>query len=490
VRRSIDCDVVVAGAGPAGAASAITLSKAGLQVVVVDQKAFPRDKVCGDFVSPVAVQQLRVLGVARKPAITESNRIHDAAVFLDGKHLLTQLVPKAAALPVSRVIPRLTLDQVLLERARSTGADIRLNCRLTSFERDPNQVRVSIRRGNTDEQITARVLIGADGSNSLVARLVRGSGPAEDDRSIAVRGYFEAVEGPTDRADLYFGSASFPGYCWLFPAGDGVANVGIGVARNTLPPIRDHLRTQLQQMIATDPALNRRLSQARPVGNIVGWPLTTYNEEQPLVGDRTLLVGDAAGLINPLNGEGIQYALLSGIWAGETVLDCAAHRDFSQEALRPYAERVFEDLGRDFSLTRTLVQLIRNQTLNPVWLRALQVIAGRAAIDPEYARVTGGVLAGTIPARKVINPDIVGKTVEHAAVRAGVQVAAAPVTVNGLLKAGIDATRIAIEVASTMLNDKAGSERWAVELATRAGNLLTASYQPNRMEERHGQHPE
>jgi len=485
--RPVDCDVVVAGAGPAGAAAAIILAQAGLHTVVVDQKAFPRDKVCGDFLSPLALQQLRTLGVDRKRAIARSNCIHDAAVFLDGTHLLTQPIPTPDGLPVSRVIPRKTLDHVLVNQARSVGADIRLTCRLISFEVEPDHVRVSIRRDHTDQQITARVLIGADGSTSAVARLMRGSGPADDDRIIAVRAYFEGVAGPSDRADLYFGSGSFPGYCWLFPVGGGAANVGLGALRNTLPAGGEHLRTQLESMIATDAALGRRLGSARRSANIVGWPLTTYNSEDPLVGNRTLLVGDAAGLINPLNGEGIQYALLSGIWAGETVLGCAA-QDFSQTALQPYARRVAEELGRDFALTRVLVQLIRNQSLNPIWLKALRVIVGRAAADAEYAQVAGGVLAGIVPAREVINLDIVRKTIEQGAVRAGRQVATAPLTANGLLRAGINATEFGIDLASTMLHDQAGSERWVLELAARAWNLVAPSHQHNRTEERHGDH--
>jgi geranylgeranyl reductase family protein len=485
--RSVDCDVVVAGGGPAGAAAAITLAQAGLHAVVIDQKAFPRDKVCGDFVSPLALQQLRTLGVDRKRAITRSNRIHNAAAFLDGTHLLTQPIPTPDGLPVSRVIPRETLDHLLLNRARSVGADIRQMCRLVSFQVEPDHVRVSIRHDHTDQQITARMLIGADGSTSAVARLMRGSGPADDDRIIAVRGYFDGVDGPPDRADLYFASGSFPGYCWLFPVGGGAANVGLGVLRNTLPAGGEHLRTQLERMIATDDALKRRLGSARPLANIVGWPLTTYNGEDPLVGDRTLLVGDAAGLINPLNGEGIQYALLSGIWAGETVLGCAA-LDFSQNALQPYAQRVAEELGRDFALTRALVQLIRNQSLNPIWLKALRVIVGRAAADAEYARVAGGVLAGIVPAREVINLNIVRKTIEQGGVQAARQAAIAPLTANGLLRAGINATEFAIDVASTMLHDRASSERWVLELAARAWDLVAPSYQQNPKEERHGEH--
>jgi geranylgeranyl reductase family protein len=478
--------VLVVGAGPAGSAAAITLAQAGLHTVVVDQNTFPRDKVCGDFVSPLALQQLQALGVGRKHAVTRSNRIRNAAVFLDGEHMLSQPIPAPDGMPVSRVIPRKTLDHLLLNRARSVGADIRLGCRLVSFEDEPDEVRVTVRHDQSDQQITARVLIGADGSTSAVARKVRGSRPADDDRIIAVRGYFEGVEGPSDQADLYFAGANFPGYCWLFPVGGGLANVGLGVLRNTLPAGSEHLRTQLERMIATDGALKRRLGNARPLANVVGWPLTTFGEG-PLVGDRTLLVGDAGGLINPLNGEGIQYALLSGIWAGETVLGCAA-LDFSQTALQPYARRVAEELGRDFALTRALVQLIRNQSLNPVWLQALQVIIGRAAVDDEYARVVGGVLAGIFPAREAVGLNIVRKTLEQGAVRVGKQSATAPLTANGLLRVGIDATEFAIGVASTMLQDQASSERWVLELAARAWNVVAPNHQKNRMEERHGDH--
>ncbi len=481
--RSVDCDVLVAGGGPAGAAAAITSAQAGLRTVVVDQKVFPRDKVCGDFVSPLALQQLNALGVGRKHAVSRSNRIRDAAVFLDGAHLLAQPIPIPAGMPVSRVIPRKTLDHILLDRARSVGADIRPNCRLVSFDVEPDHVRASVRHDHADLQITARVLIGADGSTSAVARQLRGRGPADDDRIVAVRGYFDGVQGPSDQADLYFSGASFPGYCWLFPIGGGAANVGLGVLRNTLPAGGEHLRTQLEHMIATDTALKQRLGAARSLTNVVGWPLTTYGEG-PLVGDRTLLVGDAAGLINPLNGEGIQYALLSGIWAAETILGCTTH-DFSATALQPYARRVAEELGRDFQLTRALVQLIRNQSLNPIWLRALRVIVGRAAADHDYARVVGGVLAGIVPARDVIDLDIARKTVEQGAVRAGKQAATAPLTANGLLRAGIDATEFAIGVASTMLQDQASSERWVLELAARAWNLIAPTQRSNG--EAHGE---
>jgi flavin-dependent dehydrogenase len=104
-----------------------------------------------------------------------------------------------------------------------------------------------------------------------------------------------------------------------------------------------------------------------------------------------LLAGDAAGLINPLNGEGIQYALLSGRWAAETVIACAASHDFSGRALGAYAARVDDELRYDLSLSRTIVQLIRNRVLDPLWLEALRIIAAQARVDAEHARIKSEV---------------------------------------------------------------------------------------------------
>jgi hypothetical protein len=143
---------------------------------------------------------------------------------------------------------------------------------------------------------------------------------------------------------------------------------------------------------------------------VVGWPLTTYDATLPCVGERVLLAGDAAGLINPLNGEGIQYAMLSGRWAAETLIAARARNDFSQASLLPYAQRIERELRFDMALARLIVQLIRNRHLTPLWLEALHIIVARARVDPAYADITGGVLAGLVPARRVMGADILRKS--------------------------------------------------------------------------------
>src|SRR5207247_1812006 len=149
-------------------------------------------------------------------------------------------------------------------------------------------------------ELRARLIVGADGSNSTVARVLRGVPAPSADRIIAMRAYYTGVRGPADRADLYFAAESFPGYYWLFPTGEDTANVGVGMVLETLPPVRDHLRDLLARLLERDHALRERLDGAILEGRILGWPLNTYNPDAPLVADGLLLVGDAAGLINSL----------------------------------------------------------------------------------------------------------------------------------------------------------------------------------------------
>jgi len=144
--------------------------------------------------------------------------------------------------------------------------------------------------------------------------------------------------------------------------------------------------------------LQYRLRGARMRGKVLGHPLTTYNPRLPLIGDRVMLLGDAAGLINPLNGEGIQYALHSARWAAGLAADCLASDRLDAASLRGYQQCVHQSLGTDMAFSRLVVQLFRNRNLNHVWLRALRTIAARAKTDPDYAHRVGCVLTGLTPA--------------------------------------------------------------------------------------------
>lgn len=467
------CDVLVAGGGPAGAATAARLAGAGLRVTVLDRQAFPRDKVCGDFVGPAALVELEALGVTSRPDFHRTNLIHQAAVHLDGTELIRRPLPQADGLPgYGRCIPRMQLDAWVLDAARRAGATVVEGVRVTGFDVDADGVTVSAERGREPCTFRARLLVGADGSNSMVARVLRGSVPPDQDRIIAVRAYYEGDAGPDDRCDLFFTAESFPGYYWLFPTGAGRANVGVGMVLETLPPTGEHLRELLLELVRSDEALSRRLEGARIQGKVVGWPLTTYDARLPVVDERVMLVGDAAGFINPLNGEGIQYALISGRWAAETVLAAAADGDFSAARLAVYARDAERELRYDMALAGLLVHLIRNRHLTPVWLNALKVIAARARVDREYAEITGGILAGLAPARDALTLKVVGRTVDQALYSMGLTVAwnvlKGP---RNLTERGREAARASMEMAAGALRDPLALVDWLVGVVKQGGEL-------------------
>jgi menaquinone-9 beta-reductase len=208
-----DCDVIVVGGGPAGASAAIHAARSGLSVALLDQHCFPRDKVCGDFVGPVALIELRRLGVTQFPEFRETNMIHSAAVHLDGKPLITSLMPDVPGMPSHGVVvPRKTLDAWTIQAARAAGVRVYEGYRAKSYALDANGVTVSAQGADGMRQWRARLLVGADGSNSVIARQMHRRPVSSHKRIIAVRTYYEGVAGPTDQADLYFSADSFPGY--------------------------------------------------------------------------------------------------------------------------------------------------------------------------------------------------------------------------------------------------------------------------------------
>jgi geranylgeranyl reductase family protein len=394
-----DADAIVVGGGPAGAAAAARLAARGFRTVLIDRASFPRDKVCGDFVGPTALAELADLGVAQAEAFRATSKMDDLALHVDGDQLTVMGIPQVDGLPgYGRVIPRLQLDAWILDAARQAGATILDGRKVTAVQQAPDAITVRGQSAAGPWQLSTRLLLGADGSNSMVARTLHGGVPARQDRIMAVRAYFDDVDGPASQGDVCFRSDSFPGYYWLFPAGGGSANLGVGMLASTYPQSGRNLREMLLRLIAEDASLRYRLRGARMRGKVLGHPLTTYNPRLPLTGDRVMLLGDAAGLINPLNGEGIQYALHSARWAAGIAADCLAADRLDATSLERYQQRVHQSLRTDMAFSRLVVQLFRNRNLNHVWLRALRTIASRANTDPDYAYRVGCVLSGLTPA--------------------------------------------------------------------------------------------
>src|SRR4051812_3093638 len=283
-------DVVVAGGGPAGSAAALAALRTGASVLVLDRADFPRDKVCGDAVAPEAFDVLAGLGV-------------DAVALTDGYPPVPRLslrspggatVQRETHRP-SYVIPREVLDARLLTAATAAGAAFRRQ-QVRLVEPGPDGVLV-------DGTTTASVLIGADGAESAVRRSLGIPTQRPDRLAVAIRGYAPAT---TEGVQVLITTEQrWPAYAWSFPIGDGRANVGYGELVSGGATRKDLLA-----------GLARLLPDARPEDlKAHRLPLSTGRPRQP--DGRVLLAGDAAGLINPLTGEGIFYAVLSGALAGQ-----------------------------------------------------------------------------------------------------------------------------------------------------------------------------
>jgi flavin-dependent dehydrogenase len=421
---------------------------------------FPRDKVCGDFVGPSALIELDTLGISRMDGFARTNIARRAALYLDGEELISRPFPEIEGMPsYGRVIPRLALDQFIVDAARSAGARVMEGYSLAGFAAGGDAVSVEVAGSNGRSTLRCRQLIGADGGSSTVARLMRGSAPPRRDRFIASRAYFTNVEGPDDQLDLYFGRGCFPGYYWLFPTGNGEANVGLGMALETWPAHNRTPADMLRRLMRDDAALAARLRNARLRGKIVGWPLMTYNRRLPIVSGRVMLIGDAAGLINPLNGEGIQYALLSARWAADTLAPCLRDDDFSARALAPFAARVESEMRYDMALARLIVQLISNRALTPLWIGASKIMGERAHKDANYARIVSGIFAGLLPARDALK--VVGGTIDHAARSLAIEaVTKAFSGPRGRAARGGETAQARFQLARDAAKDPAGFAEW------------------------------
>ncbi|MFD1496521.1 NAD(P)/FAD-dependent oxidoreductase [Streptosporangium lutulentum] len=359
-------DLVVVGGGPAGSAAALRAKRLrpDARVLLLDKADFPRDKACGDGIAAHCHEELALLGVP--DLIADYRPVQRLTVVSPGGARVSATVARP-----NHVVPRTVFDARLVDAARACGVEVRHH-RVRALDAHDDHLVL-------DGTVNARAVVAADGANSTVRRLI--GIPATPDKhvAIAVRGYADIPVADDDAQLIAMQKDGWPAYAWSFPIGDGTANVGFGMLlprlRATGLPGREVLHGRLAELLPHLPARDLRahhlpLSPGRP---------------RPGAG-RVMLAGDAAGLINPLTGEGIYYALVSGRLAGEAAVRTAG------DPLPAYRRALAKTLGRHLRTTDVLSRAAQSSGF-------IDAAIGTAAQRKEVfdLLVDVGLGAGTVP---------------------------------------------------------------------------------------------
>jgi menaquinone-9 beta-reductase len=339
-----DVDVLVVGAGPAGAAAGLAARRRGLDVLVVDKATFPRDKTCGDGLTTAALRLLEQLGVDLRTLPGYMAVRETVLVSPSGRHVCLSLPAEGDH---AAVVPRVELDAAIVAKARESGVEVRDGTAVTGVEVAPDGVSVALGANGT---VRAGVLVAADGHYSFVRRSVRPAAPPELGTWHAFRQYFQGVD--DRRLWVLFEADLLPGYAWVFPLPGRRANVGFGVLRHPGMSGKE-LNARWREVLARPTVRTVLGPDAEPEATHRAWPIPASFEYDALADGRVLYVGDAANAVDPLTGEGIAQAIETAVLAVEAI----ASGDPSG-AGRRYKEGVRRALGRDLRFAAALQRVL------------------------------------------------------------------------------------------------------------------------------------
>ncbi|HEV8674052.1 MAG TPA: FAD-dependent oxidoreductase [Methylomirabilota bacterium] len=397
-------DVVVVGAGPAGAATAILLAERGHQVLLLDRARFPRDKVCGEYLSPEGSRLLDRLGVLKAVETGGARPLRGMRIVAPDGTALVGDYPTGGAYRGYRdhalSVPRRMFDAVLVERARGL-VTVREGFRVTDLIRDGERVagvEGATAGSRRAERIPARLVVGADGRTSVVARQLALLRPHPWLRRLALMTYAEGVAHDPERGEIFLAP---PAYSIVNPVGEGRVNLSLVVPAAEATRHRGDLAGYFDRTVAALPHLSDRLRASCRVSPVRALGPLAYRVAAPRHAG-VLLVGDALGFLDPFTGEGIFTALRSAELAAEVADAALRTGDVSAAALAPAHARRLAAFAAKERVCVLLQRLI-------VRRRLATIVARRLARRPDQLALLMGVIGDFVPAREVLSPGFLAR---------------------------------------------------------------------------------
>jgi menaquinone-9 beta-reductase len=359
-------DVCIVGAGPAGIIAALFLAKAGVDCILTDKASFPRDKICGDGISGWVLSVLNQLEeglpgqLSQQPFVVHSYGIRIVAPNhrqIDLPFLIQN--NSLPGVPPGFICRRLDFDNYLIEEARKKKEITLLeNMEITKFEDKGSHAELTTEKG---ERIETRLVIFANGANSIFMKDPGGIIKAKKNIMTGIKTYYKGVTGLHEQnyVELHFLKPFLPGYFWIFPLTGGLANVGVGLDQYRIAKSKINLKNLMLKAIDTIPYLIGRFEKAEQVSRIEAYNLPLWDGRRNISGKRFMLTGDAASLVDPVTGEGIGHAAISGMLAAGQAVQSIQSDDFSAGFMKQYDDNLYKKIGKELEISSKILRFIK-----------------------------------------------------------------------------------------------------------------------------------